>query len=118
KRADAIFAQLPAVPELRELYRRADGGTLGGIDIFKLHEVEDVNFLQGYRDVFPGAVFFASDGGGWFFFIDTNDAVRFGAGAIVWMDRSAAERKFCRYVAASLDELLSALLASDWPWQR
>jgi hypothetical protein len=117
KRVDAIFAKLPAVPELRELYVRADGGSLGGVDVFTLHELEDVNFLQGYRDAFPGAVFFASDGGGWFFFIDTNDAVGCGAGAIIMMDRSAASRRFCTFVTASLGELLSALLDGERPWK-
>lgn len=118
KRLDAVLKKLPEMPgELRELYAHANGGSIGKVDFFDVDELENVNLKQTYRKAFPGAVFFASDGGDKFFFVDTSGALERGPGAVILMSRGAARAQNCILAAHDLARFYGYVIAGDRPWQ-
>ncbi|HSN26649.1 MAG TPA: SMI1/KNR4 family protein [Kofleriaceae bacterium] len=113
--AGAALAELPvkAPPALRTAYAVLAGTTIEPddgpeIDVFDLHELADVHRQTGYRETLPGALFFASDGGSGWYFVDTDGEVGGERGAVLWADRSAASRGNCRRVADDVAGFLRA----------
>jgi hypothetical protein len=86
-----VKAPMPA--ELRAIYERANGATVGQVDVFTLGEYEDVNKTLAKKMRF--ATFFASDGSDGFFFVDRDDALHRGQGAVFWVDRGHVARGEC-----------------------
>lgn len=117
KSRDAVTKKLRELPPLLgQLYTRADGGSIAGIDVFQLDELENVNVVQKYRKKLPGAVMFASDGGDKFLFVDTTGKLGRGAGAVMSVPRDAADPRHCALVAATLESFFEALVRGERPW--
>jgi hypothetical protein len=115
---DETFAKLPnkPSPELRLMYEHSNGGYINELEIFVLFEMEQVNSDKSYFRDFPSAIFFASDGGSGWFFIDTNDDMGHGEGAIFWVDRGSMTWGLTIHCADSLEEFLLIVADGKRPW--
>lgn len=79
--AAQMIGGLPA--EVAALYARADGGSVGTVDLFWLDELTDAN--KHRPKALAKATFFASDGGDGFFLVDGGNALKRGTTAIYWL---------------------------------
>jgi cell wall assembly regulator SMI1 len=102
--------------ELAALYARADGGTLGRIDIFTLKELIDANAALRRRPQWTSTIFFGSDGADGFFGIDTEGRVGAGPGAIVWVDRGMPLVRMSVPSGPDFAWFLKSVAAGETPW--
>jgi hypothetical protein len=108
----ALGGSLPG--ELATFYSRADGASIGRVDMFTLDELIDVNRrrTKALKDV----VLFASDGGDGFFLIDAGNKMKRGRSAVFWMDRGSTRAKGWVFAALDLPQFLGTAGAGETPW--
>jgi hypothetical protein len=113
-----IALRNPLPDDLKTLLVRAHGAKLGDLSIFTLQEFEDVNILQdSYLVNMPSAVFFGSDGGDGFFFVDTDGSLGRGREAVFWGDRGAMLPDLCVPCGDNLESFLSPLIRGEKVWK-
>jgi len=114
-RDPAVVDTLPpnAPTDLRTVFAALAGTTIEPddaqpIDIFDVDEMRDVRGQTGYAEALPSAIFFASDGGDGWFYVDTDGSIGGTAGAVLWGDRCAMRRETSVRVAPDLAGFLVA----------
>jgi hypothetical protein len=104
----------PLPQPLMDFYRRADGASIGKVDIFTLDEFRDVNKRRSRKD--RDAVFFASDGADGFLLLDLGNKMKKGRGAVFWVDRGSSGTKGRVFAAPDLISFLRLAAAEKTPW--
>jgi hypothetical protein len=113
-----LVSRNPMPDDLKTLLARAHGAYVGSINLFTLDELEDVNNLQDFLFTYiPSAVFFASDGGDGFFFVDTDDSLGCGEGAVFWVYRGGVRPNRCVFCGRDLIEFLTSFLDEEEVWK-
>lgn len=104
--------------DLKTLLARAHGAYVSSISLFTLDELEDVNGEQDYLFTYiPSAVFFASDGGDGFFFVDTGPSLGHGEGAVFWVYRGKVVPSQCVPCGESITAFLQSLAQNQEVWK-
>lgn len=107
----------PMPESLQTLLAAAHGACVGSINLFTLDELEDVHHAQEYMFTYlPSVIYFASDGGDGFFFIDPDNSLGQGAEAIFWVYRGSAVPNESVFCSRNLDAFLTALAQDEQVW--
>jgi hypothetical protein len=110
----------PMPENLKTLLARAHGAYLGGwsVSLFTLDELEDVNNRQDSLFTYvPSAIFFASDGGDGFFFVDTANRLGRGDEAVFWVYRGGVVPPRCVPCGRNLVAFLTSFLRGEKVWK-
>ena len=114
--ADTLDALVVRPPdEIRDLYQLADGLDLGRVEVFTLEELADVNTQPVLRRGLRAPLFFASDGGDGFFFLDTTASL-VERNQVVWANRGLPYPDFAVPCGADLAGFLERASAGEEPW--
>jgi hypothetical protein len=111
--AEAVLGG-PLPQPLADFYHRADGASIGHVDVFMLDEFRDVNKRRSGKD--RDAVFFASDGADGFFLLDRDNRMKKGSGAVFWVDRGSRGTRGRVFAAPDLVAFLRLAAAGQTPW--
>jgi hypothetical protein len=114
-----IAARLPnPMPrDLQTLFTKACGAVLGNLAIFSLSTLESVNTRTSHLFTrMPSAIFFGSDGGDGFFFVDTDGSLGCGREAVFWGDRGAMSPDRSVFCGDDLAGFLSTLIEGEEVW--
>ncbi|MBN1656854.1 MAG: SMI1/KNR4 family protein [Anaerolineae bacterium] len=106
--------------DLKTLLARAHGAYVGGwsVNLFSLHDLEDVNNVQESLFAYiPSAIFFASDGGDAFFFVDADGSLGSGAGAVFWIYRGAVVPNLCVPCGSDVINFLASFMRGEEVWK-
>lgn len=103
-------------PELAALYGVHDGLMLDQCDIFDVKEMMEHPAQDAIRRAFPGAVMFGWDRSGYLFFVDAQNSMYRGAGAIFAVDKVYIEPATCLLCAPDLASFLEATETGRMPW--
>jgi hypothetical protein len=113
----AAGRQIPA--ELEEYWRLGGfASSIGQVNFFSRKDFLDVSLDQKSHpaDYLPSAIYVASDGGDGCFFVDTDDSLGRGAGAVFWTDRALRVPSQTVPVGKTIAEFLAAVGAGQHPW--
>jgi hypothetical protein len=114
--AQLVSASVP--DRLKTLLAAAHGAYLGSISLFSLDELEDVHRAQDHLFTYmPSVIFFASDGGDGFFFIDPDNALGQGEEAIFWVYRGSTVPKNSVPCGENLEAFLTSLAQGEEVWK-
>src|SRR5262249_18525515 len=105
----AIRAPLPR--QLAAFYQRAEGGEDGHLELFDIDTFVDVNRRRDRELRF--AVFFGSDGGPGFFFVDPYNRMKPGQGRVFRHDRRSPRASASRFCGADLVEFLHRIARGE-----
>ena len=113
--SDAAVLAVGNVPtELVDLYRRMDGANVGRVEIHDLDLFEEANGRRSADRRW--AVEFAGDGGSGAFFVDSEDRLGGGRGAVYWKELADDTPAESRFIARDVPGLLRwAATASGHP---
>lgn len=103
-------------PELAALYEVHDGLMLDQCDIFDVKEMMEHPAQATIGRAFPGAVMFGWDRSGYLFFIDAQNSMYRGAGAVFAVDKVYIEPATCLLCAPDLASFLEATETCRMPW--
>lgn len=103
-------------PQLATLYEVHDGLMLDQCDIFDVKEMMEHPAQSAIRRAFPGAVMFGWDRSGYMFFVDAQNSMYRGAGAIFAVDKVYIEPATCLLCAPDLASFLEATETGRMPW--
>jgi hypothetical protein len=120
ERKDEVAQLVPAsMPDrLKTLLAAAHGAYLGSINLFSLDELEDVHRAQDHLFTYmPSVIFFASDGGDGFFFMDPDNTLGQGEGAIFWIYRGSTVPKNSVPCGEDLEAFLTSLAQGEEVWK-
>ncbi|MBN2389775.1 MAG: SMI1/KNR4 family protein [Anaerolineae bacterium] len=107
----------PMPESLQTLLAAAHGACVGSINLFTLDELEDVHHAQDYLFTYlPSVIYFASDGGDGFFFMDPDDGLGQGTEAIFWVYRGSAVPNESVFYGRDLGAFLISLAQDEEVW--
>lgn len=119
--SEAVDREEIDIPEdFVTFYARTCGAkfSIGNIYVFSLYVLEDVHQKQDWLfKHIPSALFFASDGGDRFFFIDTDGSLGQGKGAVFLGARGSMRPDWCIPCGRSLEAFLEAVMANKEVWK-
>ncbi|MEJ8560064.1 hypothetical protein QTO30_01600 [Yoonia sp. GPGPB17] len=103
-------------PALAALYGVHDGLMLHAYDVFDLQEAAAHPAQSVVQRAFPGAVLFGWDRSGYVFFVDAQNVLYRGAGAIFAVDKVYVEPSTCVLCAPDLATFLESTETGRPPW--
>lgn len=104
-------------PELAQILRQSYGLELPEIDIFGFEEAREHPAWSMVRSVFPGGVLIGWDRSSELFFIDAENSMHEGPGAVFAVDKVYLEASTVRLIAADLTEFLDMAAEAAPHWQ-